>query len=483
VSIFLKLSKLAFGQLVSASCAALKFPLGDDAVNTITDYLKSHLVDESQQLTSTLQEANVRTWEVLEIALDDSRWTGSFLNSLTLPVVLKADERAFAEQIRGFLGNRTVFRKAALGELRKARADGVLNSGNLNPKDLASHAAPFARFADPVGLLAAQYQVMEDLGKELESSGYKQLGWLLRQPLHENTPLGVLAVRYFFRRAIEEDSRLFQGQAIEMLQALLGDIRAILTLLKRQSSLGGSPAHLAALGTPWDGITRVETIGEIAGEGAVKERIRLADAAKHGNWEQVFEILDLFPKFVNSCRPGGSSLYAPLHQAAFNAAPPNVVELLIDKGAWRTLRNATGKRPIDVAEKAGHTHLKSLLEPQSRRRVPTEVLRSIQSHFHALIRGWVSSFDDKLCRGRGSSLSVDTLRMPELEPLDELVTPWMWFWVPQIAGGFSYWLAGSEKQARLISICFSRGMGGIRQWEINSEGSKFLQGEPSKPSR
>jgi len=52
---------------------------------------------------------------------------------------------------------------------------------------------------------------------------------------------------------------------------------------------------------------------------------------------------------VNSTRPGGKSLYAPLHQAAYGDAPPEVVRRLIDLSAWRTLQNSHGERPLDIA--------------------------------------------------------------------------------------------------------------------------------------
>lgn len=60
----------------------------------------------------------------------------------------------------------------------------------------------------------------------------------------------------------------------------------------------------------WDGYTRAETLSPEAA--AVRKS--LADAAKRYDWDVVFAILSAEPKLVNTTRPGGSSLYSPLHR-------------------------------------------------------------------------------------------------------------------------------------------------------------------------
>jgi hypothetical protein len=97
----------------------------------------------------------------------------------------------------------------------------------------------------------------------------------------------------------------------------------------------------------WDGTTRAETLDE----GANQIRKRLAEAAKSYDWPRVFELLSEHTQLVNTSRPGGSSLYSPLHQAAHGGAPVEVAQRLIGKLAFRTLQNARGERPVDVAER------------------------------------------------------------------------------------------------------------------------------------
>jgi hypothetical protein len=211
----------------------------------------------------------------------------------------------------------------------------------------------------------------------------------------------------------------------------------------------------------WDGITRAETLNDWA----ATARAALADAAKAYNWPRVFELVSEHREFVNSCRPGGKSLFAPLHQAAHAGAPLGVLHRLIEMGAWRTLQNARGERAVDVAERKGHHHLREALEPVLKHRVPLGVLLKLQSHFHQVIRGRVDR-----------ELPDHGLRLPELESLLELDRPQMWFPVPGMYGGFSYRLESAGVEAKLVSESWCRVVGGSGQrHEITSEGSRLVE--------
>lgn len=211
----------------------------------------------------------------------------------------------------------------------------------------------------------------------------------------------------------------------------------------------------------WDGITQSETLNE----DAANTRIALADAAKSYKWPTVFELLSKYGEFVNSCRPGGKSLYAPLHQAAYAGAPADIVHRLLELGAWRTLQNARGERAVDVAERKGHHQLRETLEPVLKHQVPIGVLLKIQSHFHEVIRGRI----DRELPNHG-------LRLPELEPLLELDRPQMWFPVPGMYGGFSYCLELTGADAKLVAESWSRVVGGSGQrHEITTYGSRLVE--------
>ena len=103
----------------------------------------------------------------------------------------------------------------------------------------------------------------------------------------------------------------------------------------------------------WDGMTQPETINE----SSLQSRIKLADAAKAGDWTKVLTMLESDSSLINVCRPGGKSLFAPIHQAAYCGVSESVVQRLLDAGAWRTLQNSRGERAVDVAQRRGHAHL------------------------------------------------------------------------------------------------------------------------------
>jgi hypothetical protein len=111
------------------------------------------------------------------------------------------------------------------------------------------------------------------------------------------------------------------------------------------------------MATEWDGITK----SEVLGDDEIAVRHQLADAAKQYNWEKTLGILNKRPDLSNVTRPGGRSLYTPLHQAAHGNAPVEVVQKMLTMGAWRTLQNAGGERPVDIARKKKHQHLVELL--------------------------------------------------------------------------------------------------------------------------
>ena len=210
----------------------------------------------------------------------------------------------------------------------------------------------------------------------------------------------------------------------------------------------------------WDGVTQpgvFEKETEIA-------RNALADAARTHQWGSVLAILREHPDWVNASRPGGSSLFAPLHQAAYGAAPIEVVEALLELGAFRTLRNARGERPVDVADRRDHRHLCQALTPVFLRQVPTGILLKLQAQFHSVIRGRIDE-----------PFPEHKLRLPELEPLLELRLPKMWFPVPGMYGGFSYQLIGDGVDATLVSESWCRIAGGSGQrHEITTIGNTLV---------
>lgn len=178
----------------------------------------------------------------------------------------------------------------------------------------------------------------------------------------------------------------------------------------------------------WDGVTTRDAYKPAV----VTARDELADAARDGAWGRVLEITAAHPGWVNTARIGSRSGYAPLHQAAWHGAGPDVAGRLLDLGAWRTLRASLGERPADIAAARGHTPLRNLLEPVIRQPVPAAVLAALQGRLHRLIEEESYALAQQ-----------HRLRLPQLEVMTELPAgSGLWFPVPGMYGGFRITLDG-----------------------------------------
>jgi serine/threonine protein kinase len=206
MEIFQRLSLVAVRQVIRGACEAA----GMVGAEAVAGFLKDQFTDHSRRLSRALAEAHERAWKALEIALaGPSLW--NWLD--------RSDDKAFRRQVRAFLdvtplaglpGHGPEFRQIALRELQAVRKSGVL-TGSLDPAELARSAGAFARFSDPQAVLDAEWQAVEQTAGELRQAGYKNLAHLLSLRPGEGAPLLVVAVRYFFRRAVEGDAELHRG--------------------------------------------------------------------------------------------------------------------------------------------------------------------------------------------------------------------------------------------------------------------------------
>lgn len=110
------------------------------------------------------------------------------------------------------------------------------------------------------------------------------------------------------------------------------------------------------------------------GQNRVLIRHQLADAAKAYNWQTVLELLNSHPDLINSTRPGGESLYTPLHQAAHGNAPLEVIQKMLDMGASLKIKNIDDARPIDIAKQKGYQHLIQILDPDQEKSQQVSIL-------------------------------------------------------------------------------------------------------------
>lgn len=211
----------------------------------------------------------------------------------------------------------------------------------------------------------------------------------------------------------------------------------------------------------WDGITKSSTLTP----DAARKRHRVAGSAKKGDWRRLLSILTEDPSLVNITRPDGKALYAPLHYAAFAGAPAQIVHDLLRLGAFRTLRDAQGNRPVDIARNRSHKHLISVLDPVLEHSVRPDTLSRIQQNFHEVILGRASE-----------QITEHRLRLPDLESVLEFVSATFWFEVPEMYGGFSYSIVSDDPEARLMVESWCRVYEGSGQrHEITESGSRLVE--------
>ncbi len=205
-------SALVMRELVRGAFQAVGGSVSDGAAQHVVAFLTKHFTDHSQKIVKALQTANDRAWRAVEIALAGDSWWDQ-LKSKVQP----GEERAFGQQIQTFLQTKqldgiSLDRLKCLEQLRAARKRKLLDSGSLTNQDLTRQAGDFARFSDPTTLVQRESQTVVALADTLRGD-YPHLAALLTIQARQGETLLAIGVRYFFRRAIEEDPQLAQGLA------------------------------------------------------------------------------------------------------------------------------------------------------------------------------------------------------------------------------------------------------------------------------
>jgi hypothetical protein len=246
------LAGIAMRQLVRGALDAVGAGAAGEGVEAVVAFLGERFTDHSQRLSKALGDANERAWTALEVALaGESFWERWQVR------LARSEDQAFRQQVRAFLdaapladvpGEGPAFRQRCLQELRAVRRAGLLAAGSLAPRVLAREAGAWGQFDDPGRLLDAEWGAVGRVADDLEQAGHAHLARLLRlrpapsplplspkgrgekkipsPPGGEGTgeggspPLVAVAVRYFFRRAVEDDPKLFQALAFARWEAL-----------------------------------------------------------------------------------------------------------------------------------------------------------------------------------------------------------------------------------------------------------------------
>jgi hypothetical protein len=177
--------------------------LRGDGAGEVFAALRDQGSARGQCLLQVLYLAQQRAWQTLEIALAGLAWWEQVRPRLQEP-----DEHAMAMQVAFFLNatplpelaHKTYFRSQCLRELQQLRRQGMLAAAP-DPRELEHRLVGWLR--DPGH--RTEEEVLEGLAREFERLGGGALAWLLRQ---RTGTLLALCIRFFFRRAAEEDPDL-----------------------------------------------------------------------------------------------------------------------------------------------------------------------------------------------------------------------------------------------------------------------------------
>ncbi|MHC1557771.1 hypothetical protein ACR9E3_02385 [Actinomycetospora sp. C-140] len=193
-------------------------------------------------------------------------------------------------------------------------------------------------------------------------------------------------------------------------------------------------------------------------------RDSFSDAVEQGHWAHVATLLDRTDEDLpsalsaNALRAGDAAGTAPVHHAALQGAHPDVVDDLVRRGAWRTLRTADGDTAEELARRLGHTELADRLRPDLALDVDDETWASLEIFLHALI--------EVRTRRLGRRL-----RPPQLGPLLEHPDATMWVGIPGMYGGFACRWAEDTAEPTVEVRSWSRVVGGSsRAHHVTAEG-------------
>jgi len=224
MSILQHLSSLALKPLLDGAAQALGLSAASNAAERLVTFLTDRFTDHSQKLHQALERSGDRAWQALELALAGDSWWERIKVGLA-----RREDQQLREQVRAFLdatplgnlsGHGPEFRQQCQRELRAARQKGLLAHGALDARRLAEQSSDLIRHSDPQARLEAEYRHLDALAADLRQAGYPTLAHFLALRASGDTPLLLVAVRYFFRREIERDPELFQGLTHVQLEGL-----------------------------------------------------------------------------------------------------------------------------------------------------------------------------------------------------------------------------------------------------------------------
>jgi hypothetical protein len=174
-------------------------------------------------------------------------------------------------------------------------------------------------------------------------------------------------------------------------------------------------------------------------------RRELAAGVERAHWGGYFCTREGNPRQVNLAYRDRGSWSTLLHEAVRLNAPLEFVRELVRLGAFRTVKDSQGFRPVDLTLKKGLVHLVEPLEPGPGQPVNANGLEHMQELFHGLIRSTMLTYNVS-----------ETLWLPQLSILAEPGAESIWFPIPGMYGGFHFWLEATGGATALIAESWCR---------------------------
>lgn len=220
---------------IAGTLVAVAFrPFVGDAADVVGRAISAGPKDDIQRLMATMADSQDKGWRALELGLRGK----SVLNKATS--LFAADNGVVQDQIRAFLEaiegqsldqehGPTIdenFKAKCLRELVTARKKGVIPGVSVPPQRFANEASVFSGATNPTELRDTEAEMLKYAGAELAVNGFDNLASYITLAPKDESPLLIVAVQYFFRRAVEEDpalSHMLQVQRIERINHLITD--------------------------------------------------------------------------------------------------------------------------------------------------------------------------------------------------------------------------------------------------------------------
>jgi hypothetical protein len=195
----------------------------------------------------------------------------------------------------------------------------------------------------------------------------------------------------------------------------------------------------------WNGITRSVSWKE----DYAKHLKDVFEAAKTAQWSRVLELMGEQTSLLHVVEPDEPSFNTLLHHAVLTNADMGVISQFAQEASL-TRRNAHDQTALDLAREHHYEHLYQILEPEIKYDVSIDLARQLEQSFHTMIPKTV----------RGHIMDEYAFQLPQIPILLELDTPYGYFQIPGMYGGFRYWLKRENSDIVLLSHIASRVFGG-----------------------